>query len=70
MTEAVRCIECLGLKLRENPKMAALGFGQCTHKPPHEFQSVVFQRDCKRFRPDTADKVQGRVDWYNKRDTK
>lgn len=70
MTNEVRCIDCTRLRLRENPKMAALGFGQCERKPAWEFSSVTFARQCDRFMAERADKVQARVDWYEKRGNK
>lgn len=64
---AVRCIECDRLKLRDNPKMAALGFGQCNALKPWQFNSVEFTRDCDRYKPADGTTVKGRLDWYEKR---
>lgn len=67
MTESVKCIDCLHLRLRDNPKMAGLGFGNCASKPMHKFQSVVWARVCERFRFAGDESVKTRVEYYEKR---
>lgn len=62
----MRCIECRFLDLRKNKTMSEHGFGFCTMTLA-SFYSLDKEHDCQFFRKDNDEKIQKRIDWYDKR---
>ncbi len=45
-----QCIQCANLQLREHPKHANTGMGNCKLNPAkHEFVTIERQRDCATY---------------------
>lgn len=61
----MRCIECRFLDLRKNKTMSEHGFGFCTMTLA-SFYSLAKEHDCQLFRKDNPEKIQKRIDWYDK----
>ena len=61
----MRCIECRFLDLRKDKTMSQYGFGLCTMTLA-TFYSLAKEHDCRLFVKDNNEKIQKRVEWYDK----
>ena len=60
----VRCLDYSQITLRNHPKMANEGFGQCKLKAvPGQFVSYLYQRDCSDFKRADEEKILKRYAW-------
>jgi hypothetical protein len=62
------CLECSKLDLRKQPKHAAVGIGKCEHEQlAGTFVSVSRRRDCQNFDKASAEVIEKRMTWWNKK---
>ncbi len=59
----VQCLICAKLDMQEFPKHAAQGVGHCPHDVAGKFVPVKVDRECRRFKPATAEISAARVEW-------
>lgn len=60
----VQCIDCAQLDLQANKEMARHGFGQCRHLPAWQLRSIVFPRECDKFKAAPADRATKRREFF------
>ena len=65
MTGNVECVSCALFTLREAPKFAQLGLGQCAAMKgrPGTFVSPQFPRQCRDHQPAPAATTAARIEW-------
>jgi hypothetical protein len=63
----VRCVACQLFNLQQYPGMAKEGYGRCGRDvtPPGRFESAVFPRQCRDFRPALPVDVERRITWIS-----
>lgn len=62
----IRCLECAHITMRDHPKHANEGFGQCKLKAiPGQFVSYLYRRDCTNFKRADEDKILRRYAWQD-----
>ena len=63
----VTCIDCVHLSGKNTPReFIKLRLLRCKKAPPHEFFSPIYQRECLKFAPVSADEAKARREWLNK----
>lgn len=62
----MRCIDCRFLDLRKDKTLSQHGFGFCTMTMA-TFYSLEKEHECNLYIRASDDKIQKRIDWYDKR---